>query len=454
MKITLQKTGAVTGVPVLTAPPSKSDAHRLLILSALSAEKPGGGITLFCRDTNADIDATVGCLNALGADIARTESGYTILPIDRNVPPADENGEITMDVGESGSTLRFLIPVVGALGKNVRVKMHGRLPHRPLSPLDAVLTEHGMTVARDAEDESILHLSGQLTAGNYTIDGGVSSQFISGLLFALPLLSLPSELHITGTIASAPYINLTLSALRRFGYVPKGMDDGHRYDIAPAKFAPVTGLSVEGDWSGAAFLLCAGAMSGNGVCVKGLSPASVQGDRRILDVLTMTGCTVTWCGDAVTVVPPKGGGTSKDGVLNPFSVNADDIPDLVPPMAALACACRGRSVICGCQRLKIKESDRLAATVSMLGALGGNVFSEQAGGDDRIVIGGIGTLSGGACEGYNDHRMVMSASLCALLAKDGASVTVTDREAIRKSYPGFFDDFGAFGITEVHGEEA
>lgn len=433
MNITLHHTGRTyTQPPVIAAPPSKSDAHRLLILAALS--QTNTPITLSCRDTNADIDATIRCLCALGARIEKRYGGYTVTPINRTGCPA--NQEIFMNVGESGSTLRFLIPVIGALGIPAVIRREGRLPDRPLYPLDATLTDHGMTLYDDTDDRSLLHLRGQLTAGDYAIDGGVSSQFISGLLFALPLLDAPSALHITGTISSAPYIALTRSALFRFGYPVLPSDDGHNYILPPAGFHPCETLRVEGDWSGAAFLLCAGAMT-DGVTVTGLTADSVQGDRRILEVLSMAGCRIKQTDDTVTVLPPD------NGSLRPITVNADDIPDLVPPIAMLCCAAHGTSVISGCARLRIKESDRLAAARNMICALGGQADTT----DDTITVHGIGVLHGGSCDGANDHRMVMSAALGALIAQ--SPVTVSDRDAIGKSYPGFFDDISAFGIADT-----
>ena len=432
MNITLHKTHSDGSMPVLQAPPSKSDAHRLLILAALSDRKTP--ISISCRDTNADMDATVSSLCALGADIQRTDDGFSVLPIDRRAIDAER--EYALCVGESGSTLRFLIPVIGALGISAVIRRCGRLPDRPLYPLDAVLTEHGMTLYDDADDPALLHLRGQLTAGDYTIDGGVSSQFISGLLFALPLLSAPSVLHITGTVSSAPYIALTRSAMARFGYPVIPTDGGHTYAISPGPFWPQQEMTVEGDWSGAAFLLCAGAMQ-NGVRVSGLKQDSVQGDRRILEVLTLAGCTVDWDGDTVTVLPPT------DGDLRPIRINADDIPDLVPPIAMLCCGASGVSEISGCARLRIKESDRLSAVTEMILALGGMAKAF----DDTIVVVGHRTLRGGVCDGVNDHRMVMSAALASLISE--TDVTVSDRAAIGKSYPRFFDDFSVFGVCDA-----
>lgn len=432
MNITVSRTRPPTTPPTCMAPPSKSDAHRLLILSALSDSTAPIPITL--SDTNADIDATVASLIALGANIKRSATGFHVRPIPRG--DTENDAEIQMDVGESGSTLRFLLPVIGALSRRVCIRMHGRLPHRPLFPLDTLLSEHGMTLARDDSDETLLHISGTLTPGEFTIDSGVSSQFISGLLFALPLLPAPSVLRITGTVASAPYIDLTRSALKRFGFAPMVTENGHCYEILPTAFHPTQNLSVEGDWSGSAFLLCAGALT-RGVTVSALRRDSVQGDRRILDVLRDTGCTVQWngAGDTVTLLPPE------NAPLSPFSVSADDIPDLVPPLAALACGCHGACVISDCARLRIKESDRLAATLQMVQDLGGCAAVSE---DDRLTVFGTGALSGGCTPGSNDHRMVMSAALCALISD--RPVTVSDREAIRKSYPGFFDDLSVFGI--------
>ena len=436
MNITLQKTAAAP-TPVIAAPPSKSDAHRLLILAALSVSQEP--IRILCSGTNADMEATVGCLRALGAGITASGHGYTVMPLDRTA--LSPTKEYALYVGESGSTLRFLLPILGALGVTAVIRRAGRLPDRPLSPLDAVLTAHGMTLYDDMHDRTVLHVHGKLHAGDYEIDGSVSSQFISGLLFALPLLDAPSVLRITGVISSAPYIALTHSALSRFGCTLLPEDKGHTYRIVPTPYRAAESLYVEGDWSGAAFLLCAGAMT-DGVTVLGLNADSVQGDRRILDVLALAGCRIRWRDGAVTVCPPT------DGLLRPIRIHADDIPDLVPPIAILCCAAHGASVISGCGRLRIKESDRLTAILNTVTALGGNADSiGTADSDDTLTVHGTGKLRGGICDGVGDHRMVMSAALAALIS-DG-SVTVSDREAISKSYPRFFDDFTAFGIHDT-----
>ena len=433
MTVTLQKpTSPPCRPPIAAAPPSKSAAHRLLILAALSAGS--SSVLIRCSGTNDDIDATVRCLCALGAVIEKTDCGYAVTPPDLTALPSQE---ISLHVGESGSTLRFLIPILGALGISAAIRRDGRLPSRPLAPLDAVLRSHGMTLSDDTRDPSVLHVSGHLSAGDYTIDGGVSSQFISGLLFALPLLPAPSVLNITGSISSAPYIALTESALRAFSAQVSPEKGRHTYPIVPTSYRPTDSLTVEGDWSGAAVLLCAGALSG-GIHVSGLSRNSAQGDKRILSVLEALGCTASWSEAGVTLLPPQ----SK--IRTPISIHADDIPDLIPAIAVLCCAANGTSVISGCARLRLKESDRLAAITDLIRSLGG--AAEEDG--DTLTIHGTGRLTGGFCEGVHDHRIVMSAALAALISD--APVTVSDAEAVAKSFPDVFDILSDGGILQVN----
>ncbi len=415
--------------PVIAAPPSKSAAHRQMILSALSDAKTP--VLLRCNDTNADMDATAACLTAIGARIDRTPSGFSVTPIKRETLGEDPS-EKHLYVGESGSTLRFFLPILGALGISAALHMEGRLPDRPLAPLDAVLSSHGMTLTRDGNHHDILHVSGTLTPGNYTLDGGVSSQYITGLLLALPLLSSPSRISITGQISSRPYLAMTEEALTRFGASPLWDGDTQTYSVTPCTYKGPGDCAVEGDYSGAAFLLCAGALLPCGVTVTGLQKNSTQGDRAILSVLERAGCTVSTEENAVTVTPPS-------SHLIPFSFSADDTPDLVPPVAVLAAGCKGVSRITGCGRLRIKESDRLAATVALLGDLGGRAEADA----DSITVYGTGCLWGGSCHGVNDHRMVMSGAIAALITE--TPVTVSDAEAIRKSYPSFFEAMSLCG---------
>lgn len=270
-------------------PASKSQAHRLLICAALGAQP----VSLRCDGVSADIAATARCLSALGADITDDGAGtLRIVPIAGEMP-----AHADLFCGESGSTLRFLLPVVGALGADVTFHMEGRLPERPLSPLDAVLTAHGMTIRRDG---ALLHAGGRLRPGAYALPGDVSSQYISGLLMALPRLPGESTLAVTGRLESAGYIAMTEDALHLSGIRLQKRE--RTYTISGGQTARLPArCHVEGDWSNAAFFLCMGALSPAGVTVTGLASDSSQGDRAVLDVLRRFGADVRETQDAVTV---------------------------------------------------------------------------------------------------------------------------------------------------------
>ena len=310
------RTGAVR------IPASKSQAHRMLICAALS-RTPGH---LMLDGFSEDIEATMQCLRALGAKIEAEADGLWI------EPPAVYPAQAALDAGESGSTLRFLLPVLGALGVRAQIRMHGRLPERPLSPLWELLEAHGMQLRRE---DDLLHVCGQLQAGSYALPGNVSSQFVSGLLFALPLLAEDSVLTVTGPLQSARYVAMTEQALRAAGirFEKNGqcwtIPGGQRY-AAPGR------QLVEGDWSNAAFFLCMGALSRQGVRVSGLDPASLQADRAITEILTRFGAEVNIEGDTVTV---------RRGTLRGITLDAGPVPDLVPVVSVLAALCAGNILL-------------------------------------------------------------------------------------------------------------
>ncbi|MBE6598199.1 MAG: 3-phosphoshikimate 1-carboxyvinyltransferase [Ruminococcaceae bacterium] len=412
------KNGNLSGtVPAIA---SKSHAHRLLICAAL-ADRP---TRIRCTTTNADIDATAACLTSLGADITREGEYFTVTPI-REV----KKGQ-TIDCGESGSTMRFLLPVVLALGADASLLGHGRLPSRPLSPLYEELISHGAILAPQGTNP--LGCRGCLTSGDYTIDGGVSSQFISGLMFALPLLGEKSRIIITGKAESRPYIDLTLSALRTFG-VDIRETEPNTFSIFPSVYTSPHEICTEGDWSNAAFWLTAGAFSEAGITVTTLDPDSIQGDRRITAILADLGAHVTFHNDAVTV--------KRAVPLHGITVDASDIPDLVPILSVAAAGAIGKTAITGCGRLRLKESDRIETVCAMIRSLGGKISSEG----DTIIITGKGTLTGGTADSANDHRIAMAASIAAGICT--APVTVTGAEAVAKSYPDFYSD-----LIKLNGE--
>ena len=396
-------------------PASKSQAHRLLICAALGEEKT----EVVCDGISADIAATAKCLRALGAAVEETEAGFLVSPI-KKVP----EGRCELYCGESGSTLRFLLPIVGALGVQAVFHREGRLPQRPLAPLDSVLTAHGMTLS---EDGDLLLCSGQLQAGNYEIAGNVSSQYISGLLMALPRFAGESRLAVTGTLESAAYVAMTEDALRLSGV--EFSKNGASYAIPGGqRFRLPARTAVEGDWSNAAFFLCMGALAKEGIRVEGLNLKSSQGDRGVLDVLRAFGAAVSEEENAVTV---------RRGTLRGVTVDASPIPDLIPVLSVVASVAAGETRVENAYRLRLKESDRLQSTANLLRALGGRVEEKE----DGLVITGVPTLHGGAVETQNDHRLAMSAATAACAAT--GEITVDNDGCVAKSYPRFWEDFSS-----------
>jgi 3-phosphoshikimate 1-carboxyvinyltransferase len=292
-----------------------------------------------------------------------------------------------------------------------------------MSPLTEVLEAHGARLTANADGS--LTVSGRLTAGDYEIAANVSSQFVTGLLFALSLLDAPSTLTLTGEIESAPYIDMTLEALAAFGAAPQREADGRLYRIAGRMAAPLRGpalLLPEGDFSGAAFPLAAGAVGARPVTVRGLDPCTRQGDAAILHLLRRFGADVAWQEDGVTVSPAP---------LRGITIDARQIPDLVPVLAVIAATAQGTTHITGAARLRLKESDRIATTAALLRALGGKVTENE----DGLTVEGS-PLSGGTVDGAGDHRIVMSAAVAAL--RTAGDVCITGADAVAKSYPTFF----------------
>ena len=395
---------------------SKSQAHRLLICAAF-AEKP---TKIICSERSQDIDATVRCLCALGAQIDYCGETFTVYPLDMPTSNA------VLDCGESGSTLRFLLPVVAALGVSADFILHGRLAQRPLSPLWELLEENGIELTRPTENT--VHMEGKLRSGIYRIAGNVSSQFISGLMFALPLTGSASDIMLTSPLQSAPYIDLTLSALEHFGICAEKTSDGWHFSACQG-YRSCGKICVEGDWSNAAFWLCAGAIC-NPIAVHGLNLNSAQGDRAILEILERFGAKISVQDDCVTVSPAP---------LRGIEVNAADIPDLVPPIALVAACAKGTTRIFGAERLKIKESDRLQSVSQTLNQLGGNVSVT----DDGLII-ESSALLGGCVDSHNDHRIAMLAAIASTVSR--GSIELNGAEAVQKSYPRFWEDFKSLVI--------
>ena len=359
--------------------PSKSQAHRYLICAAFT-HKPA---TICCRATNRDIEATAECLRALGANITRESFGYSVQPI-RELPRT-----ALLPCRDSGSTLRFLLPVVGALGVDATFQMEGRLPQRPLSPLWEELERMGCTLSRPTANT--IRCTGTLRPGVYSIPGNVSSQFISGLMFAHMLME-DCTLEITGEIESAPYIDMTCQAIGKF----------------PLKGSPV--ITVEGDWSNAAFWLAANTL-GSTIYAAGLRSDSPQGDRIVADLLPRLKKNIT--------------------------ISAADIPDLVPILSVAAASHQG-ATFTNIRRLRLKESDRVASVIEMIENLGGKAEADE----NTLNVFGTG-LRGGTVDAHNDHRIAMSAAIAATVCTE--TVTILGAECVEKSYPRFWEEYARLG---------
>ena len=402
----------------LTPPPSKSAAHRLLIAAALAGEGRVRGLSL-----SADMEATLRAVRGLGVSVRLDGDAACFAP----APPSSSPSPLPVDCGESGSTLRFLIPLYAARGIPAVFTGHGRLPERPLGVYADCLPPHGVTLS--AASGLPLTVTGRLTGGDFALPGDVSSQFITGLLFALPLCREDSRIRLTTPLESAGYVDMTLQVLRQAGIRVEPLEDG--WFIPGSQTYRPLDTAVESDWSQAAFLLAAGALGGE-VTLTGLNPASAQGDREALSLFRRFGA-------AVEEAP--GRIVCRKAPLHGIDIDAAQIPDLVPVLAVTAALADGVTHITGAARLRLKESDRLAAVADGIRRLGGRVEE----GPDSLTSTGVSRLAGGRAEGYNDHRIVMALSMAALGCE--APVTVTDAQSVAKSWPAFFEDYRAIGGT-------
>ncbi|MBE7066924.1 MAG: 3-phosphoshikimate 1-carboxyvinyltransferase [Ruminococcaceae bacterium] len=410
---------------------SKSEVHRLLICAAMADTET----LIECSEINADIDATARCLNALGADIKYQDGLFTVNPISQ-LPC----GEVTLMPGESGSTLRFLLPVVCGLGINARFIMEGRLGQRPLSPLKELLEENGATIR---QEENILYVSGKVAANNYTIAGNISSQFISGLLFMLPRIG--GNITITGKIESQPYIGMTVNALTDFGCKVIKTQDGYSVPRVSPLTSPIR-TKAKGDWSNAAFFITAGVIGKQSITITDIDIQSSQGDKAIIEVLKKFGAEIHVHDNKIIACPSKLSGTQ---------IDASQIPDLVPILSIAASVAKGTTHIYGAGRLRIKESDRLKACCDMLTNLGAKCHETG----DGLVIEGLGIEGLGPeaqlgqtlhtdtiIDSYNDHRIAMSAAIAATVCN--CPVTINGAEAVNKSYPLFWEDYQKLSVKE------
>lgn len=376
-------------------PPSKSAAHRALVCSFLAGE----GTVEPIINSN-DMKAMEQVIGAL------------------------KNNSDVADCIESGNTLRFMIPVAAALGKTVTFIGSGRLPERPIGDYLRLLPEHNVKCTSDGELP--LKIEGQLTSGVYEIAGNISSQYITGLLLALPILDGDSEIVLTTKLQSKPYVDMTIKVMADYGVVVEERENG--YFIKGNQSYKKRDYTVESDWSQAAFFLVGGALNGD-VILKGLDMNSTQGDKEIVSILKQFGADIEVKSNYIR---------AKKSVLKGIEIDVTDIPDTVPALAVAAAFAKGTTVIKGGERLRLKESDRIESVVSNLKRLGVDVEEKP---DGMIITGG--GAKGALLEGYNDHRIPMAFSMAALCAQ--GNTVITDANSINKTYPSFFKDYNSLG---------
>ena len=391
---------------------SKSYGHRILIASALSKEDT----VIRNLPAGDDIEATIECLKNMGVKI---EDGTV---------KGDTNwtkGKVSLYCNESGSTLRFLLPVCAALLDEVEITGQESLINRPMDELLDVMKEHGVEVVRS---ENSISLKGRLTSGEYRIPGNVSSQYITGLMMALPLIDGESDIKLTTPLVSKGYIDITMDVLRRYNVRVVGVDDG--YHIPGNQVYETPGERVvEADFSAAANFIVAGVL-GEEIGVGKLNSFTYQGDRAIMELVSRFG------GKA----PVSSGyvfGGKKDEEIGEDSertIDVDNTPDLMPILAVLAANTPGTTVFTNCGRLKNKESNRLNNTEDMINTLGGSAAVLG----DSLIVKGTG-LKGGTVSGYNDHRMVMAEAVASVCSEE--PVTIIGCEAVNKSYRDYFEFF-------------
>ena len=374
---------------------SKSFAHRILICDFLAGNDLRREFNGF---TSKDILATANCLSEI------------------------RSGKRVLDCDESGSTLRFLLPLCASLGGEFTFTGRGRLLSRPNAPLLNALAKLGVSFE---ENKDYIKICGKLSAGEIEIAGDISSQYVSGLIMALAFLKGDSKIILTTALASKPYVDITINVLK--GYGINVQSTGYGYFIKGAQTFSGK-MRPEGDWSNMAFYLVLGAINGE-ITVSGLNLGSVQGDKKILEILKSANANVVATENEITVTKSQ---------LKGFTMDANDCPDLVPICAVLGANSSDKTIIKNIQRLRIKESDRVLSTIEMLKAFGIKATEE----DDQIIIFG-GNIKGGKVNSFNDHRIVMSGAVLGAVASDESEIL--GAEAVEKSYPTFFSDYISLG---------
>jgi 3-phosphoshikimate 1-carboxyvinyltransferase len=406
-------------------PPSKSICHRAVICAGLS-----NGISHIENIVySGDVEATIGAMENLGVDVSRNSHALEIKGAEQQIVRHTD-----VDCSESGSTLRFMIPIMAALGNQVTFTGKGKLVERPLQPFYNIFD--AQNIGYNNENGKLpLTVNGKLKPGEYRVEGNISSQFISGLLFALPLLDGDSKIIITTALESKPYIDLTIDTLKAFSIEIENINDREFIIKGNQKYC-ATNYRIEGDYSQAAFWLAAGVLGSNVIC-EGLNMESLQGDKIILDIIKYMGG---------TLFAEENGHKSIPSNMHGAVIDASQCPDLVPIVAVLGALGVGTTEITNAGRLRLKESDRLTAICSELKKIGADIEEKK----DGLFIKGKDHLTGGLVNSWNDHRIAMALAIASIKCTE--PIIIKDADCVKKSYPDFWDDFKKLGgnIDEWH----
>lgn len=412
---------------------SKSDAHRALIAAFLSNGE--SVLKPWMENVGIDITATKEAISNF-ADLKIEKDSLKVIPKYKNLKniKKDTIKDTIIDVKESGSSLRLLIPVVSALNINAKFIGSKKLFSRPLEVYKKIWLEQGLTF--DLKEDS-LNIAGKLHSGDFNIAGNISSQFISGLLFALPLLKDNSKIIIEGELESAPYVMMTLKTLKSAKIETCKNKDNNIIEIfGSQEYSPIN-YEIEADWSHAAFFAVAGALGGE-VTLYGLNKYSVQGDKEILNILKFMGASVSYNADESITISK--GSSNSEKRLNGLDINILNIPDLAPIIVALASTAKGTTKLYNAKRLRYKESDRINDLKDSFNRIGAKISATE----NEIYIEGVDKLKGGKTTSHNDHRIAMALCIASIVSKN--DIIIDDAESINKSSFNFIEQLKSIGV--------
>ena len=424
MRVTISPRDQLAGI--ISSPSSKAQTHRALFAGLLT----NGTTTVRNPLASDDTEATTRAIVAAGAKVVKDSDTWIITSIGRPIAPED-----VIDCGESGVTMRFTIPILSLTGSRATLRGRESLLRRPIEPLSKAMRQLGieLTIGRD-----YVTIEGETPkGGTIRIQGDVSSQFISGLLFAGPLMEKGMKLIITSKLESQSYVSLTIRTMREHGVEVTPNKDMTQFDITPGQVYLPAEHRISGDYSSAAFFLIAAAITNSRLLVHNLQPNSLEPDSELIKFMNRMGTRTIFQNDGLQV---------ERGTLQGVDLDISDCPDLGPIVAVLACFAQGQTRITGAARLRYKESDRLAAISSELSTLGADIKETQ----DGLLLKGPSSLRGGTVQSHGDHRIAMALGVAALRAN--GKVTIEQAESVSKSYPRFFDDLRSLGVEVSSGQ--